>query len=487
MTSSKGARHKRESRASGSQIQSMLTLAVVPLIVLSLVVGGLLVYYLVISDGTSGFSIAEIAAILIGLVVLAVTIRSLMVIRRTAGILVNRVEEVTKAAQRVADQDLTELVDALAMPDPSKATMTPLELNTDGPIELADLAKSLEGLHSSLGEVASRQMETLKGGVSSLIVTLARRNASLIDRQLGHLDDLESQEDDPEILGTYFTLDHLATRMRRNAESLLVLAGEPPPRVWARSMEMADVVRAAVSEIDEYQRIEIVTLEPALLAGGAVADVAHLLAELMENATRFSPPSEPVKVSTVFDLDGYQLSITDRGVGVTNEKVEQLNRTLRNPPALGLALEPTMGIYVVSKLAARHGIDLELIPGIPGLIARVTIPRHLLEASLTAPPIHREFSKPAESDPRPERQAVAEKADHVIDLTETSMTGSLPVRSPGQTLDEGSMSQRSVVEGESAIGIKSALAAYDQGRRAAGPAQGAVEAEDESGTEEGIS
>ena len=345
-------------------------------------------------------------------------------------------------------------------------------------------------------------MATLKGGVPGLIVTLARRNATLVDRQLALLDELEMGEKSPEVLGTYYLVDHYATRIRRNAESLLVLAGEPPPRVWPRSMEISDVVRAAVGEVEDYQRIEIVSLERAQLAGGAVADLAHLLAELLDNATQYSPPGTPVRVKSVFEWDGYRLTVTDRGYGLTNDEIAEYNEILRNPPALGQVLEPTMGMYVVAKLAARHGIAVVLIPGIPGLTAQMTIPSHLLERSIAEPNAYNRDFRRAHPHTGAGRQAVAERT--VIDLTDPALTedtddiearhvrpeetepaGGLPVRSPGRALDEVSTSGYSVAEGESAIGIRAALAAYDQGRRAASPARADDPFEDETNPMEG--
>src|SRR3970282_790095 len=133
--------------------------------------------------------------------------------------------------------------------------------------EVGDLARSFEQLHLSLIEVAARQMESLRMGVSSIFVTLARRNSGLVDRQLALLDELESREEDPETLAGFYQVDQLAARMRRNAESLLVLAGAEAPRVWAKATDMSNVVRAAVSEVDEYQRVEVLVLEPARLSG----------------------------------------------------------------------------------------------------------------------------------------------------------------------------------------------------------------------------
>ena len=188
------------------------------------------------------------------------------------------------------------------------------------------------------------------------------------------LDQLESSEDDPETLAGFYQVDQLAARMRRNAESLLVLAGSEAPRVWAKPTEMSDVVRAAVGEVADYQRIEVLVLEPARLSGGAVTDLAHLLAELLENAVQFSPPSETVRVTGLFDVGGYELTVSDRGVGMSDPRVGELNRLLEKPPVLGLSVEPTMGMYVVAKLAYRHGLTVELIRGVPGITAKVTIP-----------------------------------------------------------------------------------------------------------------
>lgn len=464
MPSTVSERIDSRTKASGLGISATLTLAILPLVVLSLVVGGLLVWYLVTSDTSPGFSMAETGAILIGLTVAFVTVGSVMIVRGRAQMLVDRMEETTAAVDRISRQDLTELIGALALPEPTKAKMIPVKLGTGGPAEMSRLARAVETLHDSLRDVASHQMEALKGGVSGLIVALAHRNASLVDRQLGLLDEVESKEKDPEILGKFYMVDHLASRIRRNVESLLVLVGEPPPRVWPRSMEMADVVRSAVGEVDDYQRVDVVSVETAQLAGGAVADVAHLLAELMDNATQHSPVSDRVKVASGFGLDGYQITITDRGPGLTNEKIAHLNDILDNPPALGLAVEPTMGLYIVSKLAVRHDIRVELIPGIPGLTARVTIPRNLLEVDLKAPPVHWEDHKPAEPEP------VIQPS--VIDLTDVALEAAkgadtLPKRSPVAVETGPAPAERAATDSDDPLAMRSALADFDRGRRAA--------------------
>ncbi len=307
--------------------------------------------------------------------------------------MVQRVRSVSDAARRVADVDLPNLVHALRNPAEHLEAPEPVDFTEVGPDEVGELARSFSALHAALVDVAGQQMEILRRGVSEIFVTLARRNRTLVDRQLALIDELESREEDPEILGGYYKLDHLATRMRRNAESLLVLAGTTPPRVWAKPLDMNDVIRAALGEVDDYQRIDILAVEPARLAGSVVTDVAHLMSELLDNATQYSPPTDRVRITGLFDQEGYVLTIADRGLGMSEGRRAEINRLLEKPPVLGLALDPTLGMYVVARLAARHGISVRLVPGVPGITARITIPRTLLESAMSG-----EGSDPAPSD-----------------------------------------------------------------------------------------
>jgi signal transduction histidine kinase len=398
-------------------------------------------------------------AVTVGTVVGLVVIGTLVVSYRLGRSFGTRIGDVTRAARRMAHKDLVELLDALRNPDSTPAAIPTLGLDTTSGDEIGGLSRSFENMHRALIDVSARQMESLRVGVSSILVTLARRNSSLVDRQLALLDELESREDDPETLGGYYQVDHLAARMRRNAESLLVLAGSDSPRVWAKPTDISDVVRAALSEVDDYQRVELLALEPARLYGGAVTDVAHLLAELFENSVQFSPPTEPVRVTGLFDVDGYELSITDRGVGMPDPRLAELNRILERPPALGLSVEPTMGMYVVAKLAHRHGLSVQLVRSVPGITVKVTIPRDRLETV---------------SVPEPSEGGV-----EVIDLTQPEMlepvvagppaedVADLPVRVPGQAFNEEEPAP-SVVAGESGGSLRSALIDYNRGRAEAG-------------------
>ncbi|HEX2153685.1 MAG TPA: ATP-binding protein [Acidimicrobiia bacterium] len=330
-----------------------------------------------------------VAGVVLG--VLLVTIVTALVVGRST---VRRVRSVTAAARHVADVDLPKMVDALSNPKGQLDGTIPVELEQAGPDEVGELARSFSSLHGTLVEVANRQMEILRRGVSEIFVTLARRNGSLVDRQLALIDSLEAGEEDPEVLDGYYKLDHLSTRMRRNAESLLVLAGSESPRMWSEPLEMDEVVRAALGEVDEYQRVDVLALEPTRLKGRVVTDLSHLMSELLDNATQFSPPSERVRVTGLFDDNGYVITIADSGVGISETRMAEINRLIGDPPVLGLALEPTLGMYVVARLADRHGIGVRLVPGVPGTTVRITLPRTLLHTAVE--------TEPKAAPPRPE-------------------------------------------------------------------------------------
>jgi len=467
-----------------------MTLLVVPLAVVSLIAG---LFGVSASDGS------DVAWwILAGSIAVAAlgTILAAYLMGRSMS---RGIAELETATDKIANRDLIDILDALRSPETDVSLIGKPDLDIWRGDEIGDLARSVHGLHGSLVDVAARQMDALRSGISNIFVTLARRNSSLVDRQLAVLDELEDREENPRILSGYYRIDHLATRMRRNAESLLVLAGSESPRIWAKPTAMADVVRAAVGEVDEYQRIEVPALEPARMSGSAVSDISHLLAELLENAVQFSPPSEAVRVTGLFESDGYQITVSDRGVGMTDARVAELNRILEKPPALGLSVEPTLGMYVVSKLAHRHGVKVELIRGVPGITARVTVPRGHLEAVDKAQIGNRERDRgrgrsapdpgdyhdtatreyilkhtATEAEPAPVASA---EPDRVIDLTgeqvedELAPTspsgGGLPIRNPGQSLGDDDSSAPAAGPGEGAVGIKSALSAFDAGRRAA--------------------
>jgi len=213
---------------------------------------------------------------------------------------------------------------------------------------------------------------------SDMLVNLARRNQSLLHRQLDIINQLEEQERDPDALGELFRLDHLATRIRRNAESLLVLSGEEPPRVWSEPVPLLDVVRAAVAETEDLDRVAHFIDEHLAVKGQIVTDLTHLLAELVENAVRFSPPEASVIVKTRPHpaVDGAcLLTVEDWGIGMRPEDLAAANDLLANPREVDLSVSQRLGLHVVARLAQRHRIEVALVPT-PGcgLTAVVTLP-----------------------------------------------------------------------------------------------------------------
>ncbi len=235
--------------------------------------------------------------------------------------------------------------------------------------EVSDVARALNSVQDSALDLAVEQA-VLRRNIADSFVNLGRRNQNLLGRQLDFITELESNATDPDTLADLFRLDHLATRMRRNAESLLVLAGIEPPRQWAAPVRLADVIRAALGEVEDYQRVAVRGVEPATIVGTAAADLAHLLAELIENALVFSPPDQTVDIhgrhrparaaANAGDLTGYTLAIVDSGLGMPPTEVTAANRRLAGAESFTIAPSKYLGHYVAGNLAARHGIEIQL-------------------------------------------------------------------------------------------------------------------------------
>jgi signal transduction histidine kinase len=224
---------------------------------------------------------------------------------------------------------------------------------------------------------------------SDLLVNLARRNQSLLYRQLGLINQLEDQEKDPDALADLFRLDHLATRIRRNAESLLVLSGEEPPRTWGRPVPLVDVVRAAIAETEDLDRVVFAVDELLAVFGNAVADLTHLVAELVENAVHFSPPEASVIIRTRPYLQtpgAHVLTVEDWGVGMRPEDMAAANELLATPVDVDLSVSQRLGLHVVARLAQRHAIHVSLTPT-PGcgVTAAVVLPPSLFADPDAAP------------------------------------------------------------------------------------------------------
>ncbi|MBQ1049757.1 nitrate- and nitrite sensing domain-containing protein [Micromonospora sp. C51] len=243
--------------------------------------------------------------------------------------------------------------------------------------EIGELAEAFVAVHRSAVGVAVEQAN-MRRNVNAMFINLARRSQVLVERQLELLDDLEREEGDPEQLENLFKLDHLAARMRRNDESLLVLAGTESTRRWNRPIGLSAVLLAASAEIEQYQRVRHEAVADLHVVGHAVGELVHLLAELLENATAFSRPDTIVQVMARVEGLGAVIEIADQGLGMSPTALAEANAVLAAPPAADVATVERMGLFVVSHLAARHGIEVRLHGGAGGLVARVRLPRPLL-------------------------------------------------------------------------------------------------------------
>ncbi|HMH94406.1 MAG TPA: nitrate- and nitrite sensing domain-containing protein [Streptosporangiaceae bacterium] len=213
----------------------------------------------------------------------------------------------------------------------------------------------------------------LRRGISDVFRNLARRSQVLLHRQLRLLDGMERRASEPEELEDLFRIDHLTTRMRRHAEGLIILSGEPAGRTWRHPVPLMDVLRAAVAEVEDYTRIRVEARTRAALSGTAVADVIHLIAELAENATVFSPPNTPVKISGDIVGRGFAVEIEDRGLGITEERLAEINKNLADPPAFDLSGSDRLGLFIAGRLARRHDIKITLRPSVYGGTSAIVI------------------------------------------------------------------------------------------------------------------
>ncbi len=270
--------------------------------------------------------------------------------------------QLRNAAFGIAEQRLPMLVDQLSRTDPGRVDTKVQPIPITSTDEIGEVARAFDQVHREAVRLASEQA-LLRGNINAIFTNLSRRNQSLIEGQLSLITDLENNEADPDQLENLFRLDHLATRMRRNGENLLVLAGEEPGRRWDQPVPLVDVLRAASSEVEQYERIELSGVPEAEIHGRAVTDLVHLLAELLENATTFSSPQTKVRVTATRLPDGrVMVEIHDKGIGLTAEDFADINHKLANPPTVDAAISQRMGLFVVGRLSDRHGIRVQLRP-----------------------------------------------------------------------------------------------------------------------------
>ncbi|MFC1420389.1 sensor histidine kinase [Streptacidiphilus cavernicola] len=301
-------------------------------------------------------------AALIALVLLVAVIGAAIVARS----MVRTLSTLQSAAEDVAEHRLPELVRVLSESDPQDVdtSVEPIGINTTD--EIGHVARAFDQVHAQAVRLAAEQA-LLRGNINAMFTNLSRRSQGLIQRQLSMISELESREADPDQLASLFKLDHLATRMRRNGENLLVLAGEDPGRRWTRPVPLVDVLRAAASEVEQYERIELASVPTADVAGRVVNDLVHLLAELLENATSFSSPQTRVRVTGHALPDGRVLvEIHDTGIGLSPDDLAEINERLANPPVVDVSVSRRMGLFVVGRLSLRHGIRIQLRPSDSG-------------------------------------------------------------------------------------------------------------------------
>jgi signal transduction histidine kinase len=224
-------------------------------------------------------------------------------------------------------------------------------------------------IQSAIGEARLRQ------GINQVFLNLAWRSQSLLHRQLTMLDTMEKEAADPDALEKLFALDHLTTRMRRHAEGLVILAGAAPTRGWHQPVAVRDILRGAIAEVEEYTRVAVDAVVPAALDGSVVNDITHLLAELIENATTFAPPPTQVHVRGELAANGYGIEIEDRGIGMNAEELADANDRLAHPPEFDSADGDRLGLFIVGRLAERHGLDVRITASpYGGVRAFVSIP-----------------------------------------------------------------------------------------------------------------
>jgi signal transduction histidine kinase len=348
----------------------------------------------------------------VGLLVLLGLVVAFLVALFVARSLVRTLQRLRSGALDVARNRLPASVRRiLADPDPIKASEEAVEpVPVFSADEIGEVARSFDVVHGQAVRLAAEQA-VLRDNVNAIFVNLARRSQVLVERQLSLIDRLERDEQDPDQLGNLFELDHLATRMRRNSESLLVLSGGGLAKRMSQPVPIGDLVGAAVSEVEQYARIEVGHPPNASILGRVVNDLIHLIAELLDNATVFSEPNTKVSVRIAKTRSReVAIQITDRGVGMSEHDVGEANDRLANPPELDVNVTRRMGLYVVARLAKRHNIRVKLrtnedIDG--GTVALIVIGEDLIHQPGNDPQASSPLGVGAGGMSTPERNAPA--------------------------------------------------------------------------------
>lgn len=315
-------------------------------------------------------------------VVLAALTGTAVLTRRFSGSLFGRLSRLHFRTTELADARLPQIVEELGRGEHDPPAARPWDGDQGREDEVARVAEATHHLEQAVHATLLQQARG-REGTEQIFLGLARRTQVLISRLIPKLDELERKHQDSELLKDIFAVDHLATRMRRHTENLVILGGSPPVRRWSKAVPIYEVLRSAISETEDYRRVEVQPAPPVSLLGPAVADVVHLLAELIENGTSFSPPETKVCVTAAKVARGVALEVEDRGLGMPDERYELANRLLAEPPKLDmlkLGETPRLGLFVVARLARRHNLEISLRKSpYGGTQAIVLLPGELLE------------------------------------------------------------------------------------------------------------
>ena len=399
------------------------------------------------------------------LVALAAAIALAIAVARSLLEPIGKVREGALAVARHRLPDAVARIRAGEEPEPIK----PIDVTTNE--EIGQVARAVDDLHRQAIHLASGEAH-LRQTVNAMFVTLSRRSNSLVNQQLAQIERLEHDEEDPKRLESLFRLDHLASRMRRTADSLLILADAPSRASGSFSLTVGEALQAATSGVQDYQRVQILSHLGTRISDAAAPDVVHLLTELVDNALNFSPPSEPVRLAAKLGADGATITVTDSGLGVPAAELDLLNRDLSHGAEATPDTARRMGLFVVSRLAERHGVVVSLAknPG-GGMTATVLLPPSILPelpqtAAPAATPAVGKTSTQSTSTPAPVAVAAAAA---VLTTDDTSVAE--PTRRRGLSLG-----RRSEKSADKAAGKAAAAEAKAAEKAAAAEAKAADKA-----------
>ncbi|HEY0772581.1 MAG TPA: ATP-binding protein, partial [Nocardioidaceae bacterium] len=343
---------------------------------------------------------ARADAVINGVVTLAALVAAIMLALFISRLLINPIRRVREGALAVAHERLPEAVARIrAGEEPGE--ITPIDVTSEE--EIGQLARAVDDLHRQAVVLASGEAN-LRSQVSQMFVTLSRRNTSLINQQLGLIERLERDEEDPKRLESLFRLDHLAARMRRTADSLLILADAPTATAGVDGLTVSDALQAATSGVQDYQRVRIRSANPMRINDSAAADLIHLLTELVDNALTYSPPTSTVTVGSTTTAQGVVIEIADAGLGIPAEQLAKMNERLASGGEVTPDTARRMGLFVVSRLSQRHGINTSLRANDQGgTTATVVLPAAILpDLAPPAAPKPREVAPKAVETRAPE-------------------------------------------------------------------------------------